>query len=207
MQTIATYALRDIAEIAALGAFLVMIAFHRPRHRLVTREGGRHPQALPRPASTRAPALATTNAMDSSVIKAVGFVHLHVHSAYSLREGALTDRDAGQARPGRRHAGAGDHRHQQPVRRARIFGEARQERRAADHRRADDGRFRRRGPRLLAWRRAGQCARADRSPGAERGRLPQSDAPRLRLCGSIPRMATRRIFRSPRSTTPRASSR
>src|ERR1700727_3646219 len=28
--------------------------------------------------------------MDSPVIKAVGFVHLHVHSAYSLREGALT---------------------------------------------------------------------------------------------------------------------
>jgi DNA polymerase III subunit alpha len=28
--------------------------------------------------------------MDSSVLKAVGFVHLHVHSAYSLREGALT---------------------------------------------------------------------------------------------------------------------
>ncbi|MBV9289575.1 MAG: DNA polymerase III subunit alpha, partial [Hyphomicrobiales bacterium] len=28
--------------------------------------------------------------MDSSLIKAVGFVHLHVHSAYSLREGALS---------------------------------------------------------------------------------------------------------------------
>ncbi len=27
MQAIATYALRDIAEIAALGAFLIMIAF------------------------------------------------------------------------------------------------------------------------------------------------------------------------------------
>ena len=27
--------------------------------------------------------------MESSVIKAVGFVHLHVHSAFSLREGAL----------------------------------------------------------------------------------------------------------------------
>jgi hypothetical protein len=27
MQTIATYALRDIAEIAALAAFLVMVAF------------------------------------------------------------------------------------------------------------------------------------------------------------------------------------
>src|SRR5580658_8790382 len=28
--------------------------------------------------------------MESSILKAVGFVHLHVHSAYSLREGALT---------------------------------------------------------------------------------------------------------------------
>jgi DNA polymerase-3 subunit alpha len=28
--------------------------------------------------------------MDSSILKAVGFVHLHVHSAFSLREGALT---------------------------------------------------------------------------------------------------------------------
>uniref|UniRef100_UPI003F9E8837 DNA polymerase III subunit alpha n=1 Tax=Roseiarcus sp. TaxID=1969460 RepID=UPI003F9E8837 len=29
-------------------------------------------------------------AMESSILKAVGFVHLHVHSAFSLREGALT---------------------------------------------------------------------------------------------------------------------
>ena len=28
--------------------------------------------------------------MDSSIVKAVGFVHLHVHSAFSLREGALS---------------------------------------------------------------------------------------------------------------------
>src|SRR5271168_3994502 len=28
--------------------------------------------------------------MESSILKAVGFVHLHVHSAYSLREGALS---------------------------------------------------------------------------------------------------------------------
>src|SRR6202167_6671163 len=28
--------------------------------------------------------------MESSILEAVGFVHLHVHSAYSLREGALT---------------------------------------------------------------------------------------------------------------------
>src|SRR5271169_5180540 len=45
---------------------------------------------MSRPGSTHAPALATTEPMDSSVIKAIGFVHLHVHSAYSLREGALT---------------------------------------------------------------------------------------------------------------------
>ena len=28
--------------------------------------------------------------VESSILKAVGFVHLHAHSAYSLREGALT---------------------------------------------------------------------------------------------------------------------
>jgi DNA polymerase-3 subunit alpha len=28
--------------------------------------------------------------MDPAILKAIGFVHLHVHSAYSLREGALT---------------------------------------------------------------------------------------------------------------------
>ena len=38
--------------------------------------------------------------MDSSVIKAVGFVHLHVHSAYSLREGALTVETLAKTRQG-----------------------------------------------------------------------------------------------------------
>ena len=51
--------------------------------------GGVIHSPCPAAVSTRAPALATM-AMDSSVLKAVGFVHLHVHSAYSLREGALT---------------------------------------------------------------------------------------------------------------------
>ena len=49
------------------------------------RERARHPQGL----STLAPTLATMGQMESSVLKAVGFVHLHVHSAFSLREGAL----------------------------------------------------------------------------------------------------------------------
>ncbi len=46
---------------------------------------------LPSRLSTPAAALATMADMESaSLIKAVGFVHLHVHSAFSLREGALT---------------------------------------------------------------------------------------------------------------------
>ena len=44
-------------------------------------------------------------------------------------------------------AGAGDHRHQQPVRRARIFGKAGEVGDPADHRRAAHGRFRRRAGR------------------------------------------------------------
>src|ERR1700727_1079788 len=90
MYPIASYALRDIAEIAALGAFLVMIAFIA--RALGAGSGKRRASStgatLP---ALDAPAAACDNpVMDSSVIKAVGFVHLHVHSAYSLREGALT---------------------------------------------------------------------------------------------------------------------
>ena len=52
-------------------------------------EGRSHPQPLPCPA--RRAALACDNGAHGLVVlKAVGFVHLHVHSAYSLREGALT---------------------------------------------------------------------------------------------------------------------
>ena len=42
-----------------------------------------------------------------------GFVHLHVHSSYSLLEGALTIAQAGRARQGRPAAGAGADRHRQ----------------------------------------------------------------------------------------------
>jgi DNA polymerase III subunit alpha len=55
----------------------------------LSEKGERHPQPLfatPLDASAFA---CDKERMDSSVIKAVGFVHLHVHSAYSLREGAL----------------------------------------------------------------------------------------------------------------------
>src|SRR5208283_3827177 len=61
--------------------------FPHPRPFSREREGGaRYPQA----GSTQGRPLANNACMDSSILKTVGFVHLHVHSAYSLREGALT---------------------------------------------------------------------------------------------------------------------
>src|SRR5580698_9357044 len=50
----------------------------------------RCPQALASQSLDPGAGACENERMDSSVIKAVGFVHLHVHSAYSLREGALT---------------------------------------------------------------------------------------------------------------------
>src|ERR1700729_1599148 len=93
MHAIAAYALRDITEIAALGAFLIMIAFIARAIGSRTL-GGASTGPLPPSLDPRGRACdkerMDSERMDSSVIKAVGFVHLHVHSAYSLREGALT---------------------------------------------------------------------------------------------------------------------
>ena len=62
------------------------------------------------------------------ILQDVGFVHLHVHSSYSLLEGALKVARPRQARGGRQAAGAGADRHQQPLRRAGILREARRAR-------------------------------------------------------------------------------
>ena len=113
-----------------------------------------------------------------------GFVHLHVHSAYSLLEGALTDRQARRTRQGRQAAGAGAHRHRQHVRRAGILRKDGVVRHPADRRLRAGGRFRRRGARSAAQRpRPGVAAhRADRRA---RGRLSQPDAALLaRLPGN-----------------------
>ena len=119
--------------------------------------------------------------MNSSIIKTVGFVHLHVHSAYSLREGALTIETLAKL------AKADDMPALAITDTNNLFGALEFSEklaklwRAADHRRADDRRFRRRAalaPRAAA---SGGGARADRADRAERGRLPQSDASRLRL--------------------------
>ena len=139
--------------------------------------------------------LATIEPWTRLSLKAVGFVHLHVHSAYSLREGALTvetlaklaKADAmpalaitdtnnlfGALEFSEKLAKSGV----QPIIGAQVtvdFADA--------------------APAVLARRRARQCARADRSPGAERGRLRQSDASRLGSVARSQRTATRRIFR------------
>ena len=75
-----------------------------------------------------------------------GFVHLHVHSAYSLLEGLDEDRQARRARQGRPAAGAGADRHQQHVRRAGILRQDGGLRHPADRRLRARGRFRRPGP-------------------------------------------------------------
>ena len=64
--------------------------------------------------------------LSSCVEAGVGFVHLHVHSCLFPARRRDGDRQARQARRRRQNAGAGDHRHQQSVRRARILRKARQ---------------------------------------------------------------------------------
>ncbi len=52
-----------------------------------------------------------------------GFVHLRVHSAYSLLEGALPLKKILYKASGDSQPAIAHHRHQQSVRRARIFAE------------------------------------------------------------------------------------
>ena len=94
--------------------------------------------------------------------------------------GRAQRRDARQARQGRRPAGAGDHRRQQPVRRPRIFGKARQVRDPADHRRAAHRRFLRRAERRTSRVADQKFQRAKIVLHRQgRARLPQPDAARL----------------------------
>ena len=114
-----------------------------------------------------------------------GFVHLHVHSSYSLLEGALTIARLAEARQGRPAAGAGAHRHRQPVRRARILREARR-RRASSRSSA------------ARWR----SISATRKRSRVRGRRAQCDRPRIVLLAaresgyrSLMRLASPRLSR------------
>ncbi len=62
------------------------------------------------------------------------FVHLRVHSAYSLSTGAIKVKELVEALPAPPHAGGGDHRHRQSLRRAGIRHRRRRGGGAADHR-------------------------------------------------------------------------
>ena len=136
------------------------------------------------------------------------FVHLHVHSSYSLLEGALHHRAAGRARQGRPAAGAGAHRHRQHVRRARILREARRRRHPA-HRRLRARRSISATPSTaLRNGNAPPAAPAHRAAGRARARLPQPDAAVL---ARLPRHAGARAAARSSSTgskaRPTASSR
>ena len=120
--------------------------------------------------------------------------------------GGAGDRDAGQARRGRRHAGPRHHRHQQPVRRAGILGEARQNRHSADigvQATIDFGDAPAASSRLSEQRMA-------RAPIVL---LAQSEAGYrhlMRLVSGLwldPKRARSRLFRSTRSSAARGSSR
>ena len=159
------------------------------------------PQTRPLSLDPRAPACDNGPIEIIAILKAVGFVHLHVHSAFSLREGALaietlaklavadvmpalaitdTNNLFGALEFSEKLAKAGV----QPIIGAQAtvdFGDAP----LASSR--------------LAEQRVG--ARADRAARPDRGRLPPSDAARLRACGSTRRRATSRISRSTRLST------
>ena len=100
-----------------------------------------------------------------------GFVHLHVHSSYSLLEGALTIGKLAELRQGGPSARARAHRHRQHVRGARILRQARQRRHPADHRLRALRRFRR--PGSASSRPWAEAAARGAARGARR-RLPQS---------------------------------
>ena len=99
------------------------------------------------------------------------------YGLFAARRGA-DDRQADRSRGAGRAAGAGRHRHQQSLRRARIFGEGRQGRHAADRRHADCAS-------ISATRETTGPAGRDETPGQyraprqDRDRLSQSHARRL----------------------------
>ncbi len=133
----------------------------------------------------------------SRIADEVGFVHLRVHSAYSLLEGALPLKRLVDARRRRPHAGARHRRYRQPVRRARIRREDGREGHPADHRLPDGGRFRRgrRGPaRRGAARPAARRHRADRR---RRDRLLEPRPPGLRFLHATPTPASAPHVASP----------
>ena len=119
---------------------------------------------------------------------ALDFVHLHVHSNYSLLEGAIPlARLADLAKADKQAALALD-RHRQHVRCAGILRKARCIRHPADRRLRARHRFWRHRP-WRAQRQRSRSARAHRAAGRARSRLSQPDAAVL---ARLPRYAAER---------------
>ena len=95
------------------------------------------------------------------------FIHLRLHSAYSLLEGAIPVKTLAELCRRRRHAGGGADRHRQPLRRARIFRNHGQGRHPADHGLPARARLRRAGPSRRPRARAAR--RSCCSPRTRRG--------------------------------------
>ena len=111
----------------------------------------------------------------SRVLGDVGFVHLKVHSSFSLLEGSLRIDELEKLAIKDRHPGAGPDRHQQPVRRAGVLREAVGRRRAADHRRRALRRDRRRASRATAGSTVPTSRPHAGAARRRRGRLRQPD--------------------------------
>ena len=132
-------------------------------------------------------------------------MHLKVHSAYSLLEGALPIGKLAKLAEAHGYPGGRADRHQQPVRRARVLRQARRRRHPADrrlHARRSISRDARAGRRPAARRReraalaAGR--RASRCFASNDGRLRQPDEARQPRASSTPPTTSRRTSRSTR---------
>ena len=93
----------------------------------------------PRPGKTRKGTSRTPPSHPSEAATTMGssdsFVHLHVHTEYSMLDGAARIDDLFAEAAGDGHAGDRDHRPRQRVRRLRVLEEGEAARRQADHRR------------------------------------------------------------------------
>ena len=143
---------------------------------------------------------------DILLVAAPAFVHLKVHSAYSLLEGALPIAKLAKLAAANQFAGARPHRHQQSVRRARILRKALGRRHAADRRLHARCRFRRRR-RAAAVGAPSSKQRAARQAATDNSRCCAMNADGYRQSDEACRMRISNLRRSRRRTSKSRSSR
>ena len=115
----------------------------------------------------------------SRIADKVGFVHLRVHSAYSLLEGALQIKKLAALAKADRMPALGPGRHRQPVRRPRVRREDGRKRHPADRRLPGRDRLRRHAGQRPTGRPAAQSLQRRRPHRCERGGLLEPGSPGL----------------------------